>query len=684
MVIRQKMGVGLKMALLTSIGLFIVLSLLFHLSFSMVEDNILSILKGSDEIHFYYAESIKKTISNNRLLFILSTLSSIVISVGVVMLFFHRLIKNPLNGLIKTIEEIEGGNLDALVPVKGSDEIALLSEKFNTMLGTVREMQRKVIHEYVNEKISIVDSISIGVIIVSQDTKKVLFANTAALKILGVRFEDLQSKDFAYTITPGIIKEFRIDVQGSLPVMIEMRCISINWQKTAAHMVLLIDVTRLKTVETELREAKEKAEAATVAKSLFLANMSHEIRTPMNAILGMTDIIMETDLTAEQKGYLNTIRGAAESLLRIINDILDLSKIESGKIELEKVHFYLDGLVDENLSLFYSQALKKGIALTKDIEQDVPVSLKGDPLRLKQVFYNLIGNAIKFTHKGEIKVIVRKVRSGQVSKEGTSFVTLKDPLKDKVMLLFCVKDTGIGIPYALQEKVFDSFTQADDSITRRYGGTGLGLTICKEIVKLMDGTIWVESEPNIGSSFYFTALFELYHDQATQEISHGVIGYSSRECHKDKSPVGLNETQGAIGPEGQATGISVLVAEDDKMNQNIISLILKKRGFDFAIAENGHEVLARLQREHFDIILMDVQMPDMDGLEATRRIRASKSGPFDPDIPIIAVTAFALKEDMQRCLEAGMDEHISKPIKADRLMEVIYKLAKDKGLSRQV
>jgi CheY-like chemotaxis protein len=225
------------------------------------------------------------------------------------------------------------------------------------------------------------------------------------------------------------------------------------------------------------------------------------------------------------------------------------------------------------------------------------------------------------------------------------------------MLLFCVRDTGIGIPYALQERVFDSFTQADNTITRRYGGTGLGLTICKEIVRLMKGAIWVDSEYGKGSSFYFTALF----------------GMEDRPC------VGTEPSQGeTLKAEALSwpDKIRILVAEDDRLNQKVMSMMLNKYGLDYVIVENGRQVMEELERGHYDLILMDVQMPEMDGLEATRLIRTSSSGAFDPKIPIVAVTAFAMKEDVERCISAGMDEYISKPIKADRLMEVINRVLK--------
>ncbi len=645
---RLKFGIGLKMALLCSFGLFVVLSVLFHLSFNTAEENLLDIIKQGDNHDIYKAESIKKVLFNNRLLFIISTITSIVLSVGVVMFFFNRLAKRPLNSMIKAIEEVERGNIRTHVPVHGNDEFALLSEKFNHMIDTISTMQNKIIEEYINEKILVVDSISVGVVVVDYD-KRVLFANQAALRLFNKTFEEFIDEEFPYTITPGIIKEYQIKSHTGMSIVIEMRCQSIEWQKAPAYMVCMIDVTRLKSAERQLREAKEKAEAATVAKSLFLANMSHEIRTPMNAIMGMTDIMLGSELNEDQKGYIQTIRTASETLLKIINDILDLSKIESGKMVLECTPFNLEGLVDETMSIFWNQANKKGLNFYKKIDDDVPVNLKGDPLRLRQVIFNLLSNAIKFTEKGEVSLTVKKVRE---QGSGRYHIAQADRVNNKVMLLFSVRDTGIGIPYALQERVFDSFTQADSTITRRYGGTGLGLTICKEIVRLMKGAIWVESEYGKGSSFYFTALFGI-------EDKPSVITEPLQDETSKPKPLSM------------AGKIRILVAEDDRLNQKVISMMLSKHGIDYMIVENGKQVIEELEKAHYDLILMDVQMPEMDGLEATRVIRTSSSGLFDPKIPIVAATAFAMKEDMQRCIEAGMDDYISKPIKAERLVEVI-------------
>lgn len=647
--------IAFKIAVTVSLGLFVVLSILFHISFNIVENNLLVVIKdkAGHELS-YYAEDIKKALSNNRVIFIISTISSIFISIFLVMFIFSRLIKKPFEKLIVAIEQIEKGNYEVSVDVKGSDEFAVLSQKFNNMTRAVRDFQKKIAEEFVNEKIAIVDSMPVGVVIISHD-KKVLFANLAALKMLNAKLGELVGNSFPFSVTPGLIKEFELKHGIVVRAIVEMRSLMIEWQKSPAYLIIMIDVTRLKSIEKELREAKEKAESATVAKSLFLANMSHEIRTPMNAVIGMADLLYHTDLTPEQRSYLNTIKAASENLLRIINDILDLSKIESGKLELDNTAFNLEGVINETMSLFYNQAVSKGLALAKHIDEDVPTSLKGDPLRLRQVLFNLISNAIKFTEKGEITVNVKKLKTIDAGAEAAD--------KEKVMLLFSVKDTGIGIPYALQERIFDSFTQADSSITKKYGGTGLGLAICKEIVRLMKGKIWVESEPNKGSEFIFTALFETVksHDSG-RSIPVAVEDHQKDYCQ-------------------EKSGIKILVAEDDKLNQQIISLILKKNGIDFVIVENGKQVIEMLQKEHFDMILMDVQMPDMDGLEATKIIRKSSSGLFDPQIPIVAVTAFALKEDAQRCYESGMDEYISKPIKAERLLEVIRKIATKKRVS---
>jgi len=391
----------------------------------------------------------------------------------------------------------------------------------------------------------------------------------------------------------------------------------------------------LAVINNELKLKRIEADAANSAKSVFLANMSHEIRTPMNAILGLTDLAMDMATDSEQRDYLSMVKQASESLLTIINDILDFSKIEAGRLDLECIDFSLEETIKGVLDTFTFQSRKKGLQLRQHIAPEVHEVLKGDPVRLRQVLLNIVGNAMKFTDKGSISLEVRDSGEGTV---------------DTPILLFSVSDTGIGIPSDKREKIFKSFSQADSSTSRKYGGTGLGLTICMSLVKMMGGRIWVESEPGKGSVFLFTA----------------------RLPAGDPEKVVKVESEPLLHPPVKP--LRILLAEDNSLNQILAVRLLEKRGHAVTIAENGNEVLSILADKDFDLILMDAQMPEMDGYATTKAIR-SGFGVLNPNIPIIAMTANVMEGDREACLAAGMDDYVSKPIRVLDLMS---------ALSRQV
>jgi signal transduction histidine kinase len=399
----------------------------------------------------------------------------------------------------------------------------------------------------------------------------------------------------------------------------------------------------------ELEAALATAREATQLRSRFLANMSHEIRTPMNGVLGMTDFLLATKLTAEQQEFAESIKGSADALMALINDILDLSKIEAGKMRLDRVPFQLGATIAEVASMFALEARLKGLEFVSSIPADLP-RVVGDPGRLRQVLRNLLGNALKFTDRGEIGV------RAELLNEATNVVQVR----------FTVHDTGIGMPTDQQSRLFESFTQGDGSSTRRHGGTGVGLAISKQLVELLGGEIGVASEPGHGSRFWFTASFGKASPAETPAPKPVVV-----QDRIIRSTPRIPLAAPAACPQKPvpiATHLRVLLAEDNEINQRITLRLLEKLGVPADAVVNGREAVQALEKRKYDLVLMDCQMPDMDGFEATAIVRSREVGTHTP---ICALTANAMEGDRERCLAAGMDDYISKPVGLEKLQKAV-------------
>jgi PAS domain S-box-containing protein len=602
---------------------------------------------------------------------ILKILFSIAITVEFTGLFLtisvSRAISKGINEIVRIARSISKADFSKRAKVFSNDEIGVLAGSFNQMIDDLQKKiheEKKAEEALLNQKnlyetlIKTESEMGQGVSIT--DVEKIIYVNDAVCKIYGYsREEILQFSSFLSIVTdeekPLLVNRLKQRVNGERQqssgetriirkdgkiIDIEYTVRNIEVEGRMQMLSIIRDVTEKKQNEEQLRKEKERAESAEIARRVgerFLANMSHEIRTPMNAIIGFTDIVLKTPLTSEQYKYIEAIKISGDNLLVIINDILDFSRMRSGKIPIENKAFKLSHIISMCAELMLPKALEKGLRLSVNIDKNVPNDLTGDPTRLNQVLLNLTANAIKFTSEGEVTINVK----------------LLSETNDEAELELMVKDTGIGIPKDKLSTIFEAFMQANNDTARKYGGTGLGLAIVKQLAELQGGSVSVSSKEGKGTCFYFRIKYRKV-QASDQAITYQPITYTY---------------------ENEIKNVKVLLAEDNEMNQLLAQKVLTDWGWNVDVVENGIDTIEKLSKKDFDIILMDIQMPDMDGYETTHRIRNDMPAP-KCNIPIIAVTAHLMSGEEEKCYKIGMNGYISKPFDSKVLYSKIASILK--------
>lgn len=567
----------------------------------------------------------------------------------------------PIQLLTDRLEKLGTSNLTQKINYNSKDEIGLLVSKYNQLADRLETTT--VSKEFLD---SVIQSIKAYLFIVKvshhEDWRQCSYlisqANEAALKLLGLSANQVSQIDLKTLIhaqaefnnytwllqTRHSIEAEIVNSEGRrIPILMNWAALPNRTSKDLTFVFVGTDITDRITAEQALIEAREQAVKASQAKSEFLARMSHEIRTPLNAIIGITDILAESDLKPEQSQLVKVCANAGENLLALINDILDISKIEAREVRLERIAFNLEATTTNICDILKQKAAERNLQfhLRVNLDQENAHLVVGDPTRLRQILFNLIGNAIKFTHRGEIAV------------------ALEFDSPEKKFVRFAIQDTGTGIPIDKQHLLFQNFVQADSSITRKFGGSGLGLTISKNLVELMGGRIWFQSEEGRGSTFFFTIPY--ISAEGVHEIPKAV-----------EAPAVVASTPVNLEARAHRRG-RILIVDDTEDNRFLLMTYLKKLPFDVVQAENGLEAVEKVLKDPFDLILMDIQMPIMDGYAATKKIRQWEKEQSRQNIPIIAVSANAMSEDVQKSLDAGCTEHVTKPIKKTALLEMIQR-----------